>query len=139
MPSNPQVEELALRLMKQGLARTHLDAMRMAESMSGIRTGPDDATLRAAEKFYVKGQPNEMNLNIRPTEKRDFRFAPASAPTPQPVIRPVMVPAAQPAPQAELAAIRQQLDSQAATIAQMQAQIADLMERMNRVLPPSNN
>jgi hypothetical protein len=134
MSPNPQNEELAMRLMKQGLARTHLDAMRMAESMNKIQTHPDNDTMRSAEKFWQKGQANPMDLNLKPQPQRDRAFVPSSQP---PTYTPQRVQSGHGQMlTVDVDMIKSHLESQATAIAQLQAQVKDLQERMNRILPP---
>jgi hypothetical protein len=73
-------DELANKLIKQGLAKTWLDARRMAESMSSAK--PFDSELaKSAEKFWIKGQANPTNLNMTQSVNR---FSPAQAPAHHP-------------------------------------------------------
>jgi hypothetical protein len=56
--------DLATKLLKQGIAKTMLDAQRMAESMSSAKPF-DPSVASQAEKYYDKRNPVNTNLNIR--------------------------------------------------------------------------
>jgi hypothetical protein len=81
--------ELAQRLLKQGLAKTLLDAQRLADSMSNAKPFEPDVAQRA-EKYWDKNARNVTDLNIRTN-----RFAPTQqAPSIQPVQTFTSIPSA---------------------------------------------
>jgi hypothetical protein len=60
--------ELANNLLKKGVAKTWLDAQRMAESM--VHAKPFEPSLATrAEKYYDKKNPVNTNLNLHNTQQ----------------------------------------------------------------------